>query len=73
LDPSDRSIFIPPISMLTIGNNFGDYRCPDEKLILDSIETLMYIGAVIGFVAMLFIGDYVGRKTCFMFLTETIS
>ena len=63
LDLQERVPFIPKRSMITIGNSFGDYRCPDEKLVLDSMQTLMYIGAVIGFVAMLLIGGYVGRKT----------
>lgn len=63
LDPSERAAYIPPKTMYTLANEFGDYRCSNEKLALDSIITLMYVGAVVGYVLMTLVGDLVGRKS----------
>lgn len=60
--PSERVYFIPEKSMQTLANKFGDFRCPQEKLQIDSLITLTYVGTVVGFLLLSFVGDLLGRK-----------
>jgi OCT family organic cation transporter-like MFS transporter 4/5 len=60
--PADRAQFLPEKSMNTLANEFGDYRCSNEKMTLDSIITLMYVGTLVGFLLLTFVGDLLGRK-----------
>ena len=53
---------MPAKSMTSLANHFGDYRCDKEKLKLDFIETMMYVGGVVGFLISAVIGDLFGRK-----------
>lgn len=48
--------------MRTLANEFGDFRCPEEKLQLDFVITLMYVGTVVGSLVLTMVGDLVGRK-----------
>jgi len=48
--------------MISLANEYGDYRCDDEKLQLDFIITLMYVGNVVGFLCLTLVGDLFGRK-----------
>lgn len=58
-----RSPFIPNNpTMISLANEFGDYRCDEEKLQLDFIITLMYVGNVVGFLGLTLVGDMFGRK-----------
>ena len=60
---NDRDQYINPNpTMISLANQFGDFRCPDEKLKLDFIITLMYIGNVAGFLGLTLVGDMLGRK-----------
>lgn len=52
--------------MQSLANKFGDYRCHDEKIELDLIIFMMYVGAVIGFLISAVIGDHIGRKSLIM-------
>ena len=59
---SGRGGFRPVPSMRTIANKFGDYRCPEEKMIIDGVITIMYVGNVVGFLFITLIGGLLGRK-----------
>jgi MFS family permease len=48
--------------MATLANKFGDFRCSKEKLELDFVITLMYVGTVVGCLILTMVGDLVGRK-----------
>jgi MFS family permease len=62
LSASDRSGYIPAKTMNTLSNKFGDFRCPNEKLQIDAVISLTYIGAIAGSFIISFIGDLIGRK-----------
>ena len=49
--------------MDSLANKFGDFRCPNEKLQIDGIITLTYIGGIVGCFINSFIGDMIGRKS----------
>jgi MFS family permease len=60
--PEERGPYIPSPSINTLGNKFGDYRCQDEKLELEFVMTMMYVGNVVGFLGLTLVGDLMGRK-----------
>lgn len=62
LEADKRSHFVPTPSMYSLANEFGDYRCAKEKMELDFVITMMYVGTVVGFLGLTLAGDLVGRK-----------
>ena len=52
--------------MHTLANEFGDFRCKKEKMELDFVITLMYVGTVAGSLILTLVGDLVGRKRLMM-------
>lgn len=62
LAPEDRLPYVPEASIRTIPNTFGDYRCHSEKVQVDFVITMMYVGNVVGYLGLSLIGDLVGRK-----------
>jgi MFS transporter, putative metabolite:H+ symporter len=62
LDASLRGDYLPAKSFSSLANEFGDFRCSEEKLQLDSIITVMYVGTVVGFLLLTLVGDLLGRK-----------
>jgi MFS family permease len=57
-----REPYVPTPSMYSLANEFGDYRCAKEKMELDFVITMMYVGTVVGFLGLTLAGDLVGRK-----------
>jgi MFS family permease len=54
--------------MITLGNQYGDYRCEKDKINLDLISSLFYFGGVAGCLFLALLGNFMGRKKLLIFL-----
>lgn len=60
---AQRTQFIPPRTMNTLANKYGDYRCSSESGTVTLSILITYLGVIIGNALMAVTGDYFGRKT----------
>ena len=61
---SSRADFLPEsITINSLANEFGNYRCEPEKSFLTTIITIMYAGALLGVFFMALAGDLLSRIT----------
>ena len=63
LTPVGREAYIPTPTIYSLSNKFGDYRCEADQAQVTIIKTLMYGGALLGFVCCSLLGDLVGSKS----------
>jgi len=48
--------------MSTLGNKFGDFRCESEKMEIDFVMSIGYLGYITGALFNMAVGDLMGRK-----------
>jgi hypothetical protein len=70
---ADRYKLVTHITIKSLANELGDYRCPSARDDLDNLIAIMFFGIAGGYLLLTLFGELVGKKTlmlinliCFM-------